>query len=148
MGFERSLLTKFAEFMAVKADFLKDVEEIKQALRSGIYGSEEFTRAFVTAMHSEKNTIDEICSIETLMAALCMRFNITAKQLQSSEKTRQVVDARAIFARTAQLLQGLSLGDVCRILGKHHGTISRLALKCTKCPKLQAIADELAFSFS
>jgi putative transposase len=141
-------LAKFAEFMALKEDFTKDSEEIQKAVRSGIYGSEEFSKAFVTAMYSEKTTTNETCSIETLMKALCERFNITTKQLQSSEKTRQIVDARATFARTAQLLPGLSLGDISRILGKHHGTISRLSLKATKCPKLQAIAKELASSFS
>ncbi len=142
-------VTKFAEFMSANADFIEDIDDIKRAFRSGVFGSEEFTRAFVaTRMSSEKDQGDEMCSIETLMTALSERFNITTKQLLSSEKTRHVVDARATLARAAQLLEGLSLGDVCRILGKHNGTISRLASKCMKCPKLQAIADEIVLSFS
>lgn len=48
----------------------------------------------------------------------------------------------------AQLLHGFSLSDVCKILGKHHGTISRLATKFMKCPKLHAIAEELVQTLS
>lgn len=72
---------------------------------------------------------------------------ITANQMSSSEKTRQVVDALATLARTAQLLPGLSLGDVGSLLGKHQSNISRLAKRFTKSPKLQAIVDELVLSF-
>jgi putative transposase len=141
-------LTRFVEFMAAKADFTEDLKEIKRASRSGVYGSEEFTKAFVTEGYSEKKTIDKKYLIDTLLTEVCTRFGITDKQLLSSEKTRHVVDARAAFARTAQLLQGVSLGDVSSILCKRHGTISRLAARCMKCPKLQAIADELVFAFS
>lgn len=141
-------LTKLAEYMAAQNDAAVDLEEIEKASRSGVYGSEEFRRSFVAVMRSKEQLTEEICSIDNLITALCGRFGVTPEQLGSSEKTRQVVDARATFARTAQLLHGFSLGDVCNVLGKHHGTISRLAASCMKSPRLQAIAEELVQAFS
>lgn len=142
-------ISNLADFMAVKRDVADDKKEIERAYRLGAFGSQEFTQAFVATSHSKKRpSDDEICSTEALLKAICERFGICANQLSSSEKTRQVVDARATLARTAQLLSGLSLGDVGNLLGKSQSNISRLAKRCTKSAKLQTIVDELVLSFS
>ena len=75
----RIALTKFAEFMEAKEDAAVDLEEIHRASRSGIYGSEEFKRSFVSVMNPE-NQPTEACSIEAFIAALCERFNVTPEQ--------------------------------------------------------------------
>ena len=41
------------------------------------------------------------------------------------------------------ILETFSLSDVCKALGKHHGTISRLAHKALKDEELRLITDEL-----
>ena len=141
-------LSNFADFMAAKVDATDDKKEIERASRLGVFGSQEFRRAFLVTSRSDQQPTDEICSTETLLKAICERFGITANQMSSGEKTRQVVDARATLARAAQALSGLSLGDVGSLLGKRQSNISRLAKRCTKSPKLQAIVDELVLSFS
>lgn len=141
-------VTYFADFMAAKENASEDKKAIERASRSGVLGSQEFTRAFVVTSRSIKSPADEICSIETLLKVICERFGISAIQMSSSEKTRHVVDARATLARTAQLLSGPSLGDVGNFLGKNQSNISRLAKRCTKSQELETIVNELVLSFS
>jgi len=141
-------ISNFAEFMAAKVEIAYDKTEIERASRLGVFGSQEFSRIFVTTSHSRKEPADKKNSIEILVKAICERFGITAKQISSSEKTRQIVDARATLARITQLLPGLSLGDIAALIGKRQSNISRLAKRCTQSPNLQNIVDELMLSFS
>lgn len=136
-----------AEFMDARIDG-EDLKEIEQASRSGVYGSEEFKRAFVTTGALIEQARDKKFSLEPLIDKVCTRLGITMDQLCSDEKTRNLVDARAILACAAQLLGGLNHSEVSRALNKHQSTISRLANRAVSSPKLQIIVNELVNSVS
>ncbi len=85
-------------------------------------------------------------TIEQLIQGLCDKFSISLEELSSSDRSQHIVNARSVLAAAAQQLEGLSLGDVCRMLRKHHGTVSRLAARATKEPRLQGIIKELVSS--
>lgn len=151
-GATRSVtLSNLAEFMTAKIDITEELQEIKRASRMGVYGSEEFTKAFVVTtkkleMPDDKDNKNKVASIDMLIKLVCARFTCTAEQLISEDKQRNVVNARAVLARAAQLSKGLNLSDVSRALKKHPGTISRLATQATKDAILRDIIDELVKS--
>jgi len=68
--------------------------------------------------------------------------------LSCADKRRNLVTARAVLARSAQLLKGVELRSVCEILHKHHGTISRLAGSARKDEQLNALASQLVEELS
>lgn len=143
-GFNRTnAIVNLAEFMTATMEATEDLREIERASRAGVYGCDEFKRSFVVTAALKKPANAEGFSLDALMAIVCERLGVTKEQLCSEEKTREVVDARAILARAAQLLRGLNLSDVCKTLNKHHGTISRLATRAVCHPRLQIIVDEL-----
>ena len=141
-------LINLANYMAAKTDASEDIEEILQASREGIYGSEEFKRSFVKIDRSEESYIENDFPLESLIDIVCERFGVTSRHLHREEKTRSVVDARAVLARTAQLLKGISLNDICKALNKCHGTLSRLATRVIKHGNLQEIAEKIVLEFS
>ena len=143
-----SALVNLAQFMAATMEAMEDRKEIERASRAGVYGCDEFKRSFVIPA-VWKNPMDaEKFSFDALMLIVCEKLGVTKDQLSSSEKTRLVVDARAILARAAQLMKGLNLNDVCKALNKNHGTISRLAMKAARQPRLQPIINELVEAVS
>lgn len=141
-------LTEFDAFMRKKMEAEQDAEEIRRAVRVGAYGSDEFIRIYMPDFEKDdagpsQNQVD----VEQLIKELCDRFSISLEQLCSSNKSQHIVNARSVLAAAAQQLEGPSLGDVCRMLRKHHGTVSRLAARATKQPRLQVIIEELISSF-
>jgi hypothetical protein len=136
-------IANLAEFMTAKIDIAEELKEIGRASRVGVYGSEEFKRAFVATKRSEMPDEDKGVTIDILITLVCARLKCTTGQLISKDKQRNVVDARAVLARAAQLQKGLTLSDVSRALNKHQGTISRLASRAAKNARLQKIVDEL-----
>ena len=143
-------LTELDAFMRNKIEVEKDAEGIRRASRVGAYGSDVFIRIYVPDLEkddadcSEQNRV----SIEQLVLGLCGTFSISLEQLCSSDKSQNIVNARSVLAAASQQLEGLCLSDVCRVLKKHHGTVSRLAAMATKKPHLQAIIEELVNSLS
>jgi len=131
-----------------KMDAELDIKEIESAFRKGVYGSEEFAKIYVDSdnMHFVKNELEQVIvnNIEQLVETVSMQFNVTIDELRSADKRRELVTARAILARAAQLARGVSLKDVCEILGKHHGTVSRLASLACKDKILNDIANQFA----
>ncbi|MCB1119468.1 MAG: hypothetical protein KDK65_05870 [Chlamydiia bacterium] len=80
------------------------------------------------------------------MVKLCNRvepilkkYRITITDLQSTDKWKDLVQARAVFARAAQL-SGLSLLSVSQFLNKHHGTVSKLAKQARQKKNLNELA--------
>jgi hypothetical protein len=131
-------------FMERKGESKVDRSEIHAAFRKGAYGDTEFTRIFAENVDFSTPVPQESAiNLDELIACVCQRFDVSLELLKSSEKSRAVVNARAVLARAAKTLNGLSMGDVCRALGKHNGTISRLAAKASKQARLNLIVDEL-----
>ncbi len=132
--------------MTAKIDIAEELQEIRRALRMGVYGSEEFKKAFVVTtkkLEISDDNKNKVASIDMLIKLVCSRFTCTAEQLISEDKQRNVVSARAVLARAAQLSKGLNLSDVSSALKKHPGTISRLATRATKDVILRDFIDEL-----
>lgn len=142
-------IPNLAEYMTAKIDMAEELEEIARALRVGVYGSEEFKRAFVATKRFETigddtdNKSENAVTIDSLITSVCARFTCTTEQLISEDKQRNLVNARAVLARVAQLQKGLNLSDMSRALRKHQGTISRLASRAAKDVRLQDIVDKL-----
>jgi len=142
-------LTELDAFVRKKIEADEDSDGIRRALRVGAYGSDEFIRIYVPDLEKDdsdsgKNQV----GIEQLTHGVCDKFTTSLEQLCSSDKSQYVVNARSVLAAVSQQLEGLCLSDVCRMLKKHHGTVSRLAARATKKPHLQAIIEELVNSFS
>lgn len=135
-------------FMRKKVEAEQDAEGIRRALRVGAYGSDEFIKIYVPDFVKDDTGPDHNqVTVEQLVQGLCDKFSISLEQLCSSDKSQHIVNARSVLAAAAHQLDGLSLGDVSRMLRKHHGTVSRLAARVTKQSRLQAAIEELISSF-
>ena len=55
------------------------------------------------------------CNIDSLVIIVCKKFGVTFEELKGSEKRRELVQARGVFARAAQMKKGLDLRMVCPI---------------------------------
>jgi putative transposase len=145
-------LANLAEFTTDQINLIEELKEIELASRTGVYGSEEFKRAFVTITNTNKkfecSAKDNEHAIKILMNLVCARLKVTTEQLISEEKERNIVNARAVLAKIAQIQHGLNLSDISRALNKHPGTISRLAKHAAKDPELYRIVHELIESES
>lgn len=144
-----SAIINLIEYMMETTEAKKDLTEIGRASKTGIYGSEELKKAFVVSSQVDNHTTNtKRFSLEMLMTVVCNKFGVTKEQLCSEEKKRLIVDARSVLARTAQLLQGSNLSEISRALNKHHGTISRLAMRVACNPKLQVMVNDLIETIS
>jgi len=142
-------LVELDAFMRKKIEAAEDAEGIRKALRVGAYGSDEFIRIYMPDfVNDDAGPGQNQVTIEQLTQGLCDKFSINLERLSSTDKSQHIVNARSVLAAAAQQLEGLSLGDVCRLLRKHHGTVSRLAARAAKQPRLQVIIKELVSSFS
>ncbi len=138
-----SAILNFTEFMASIAEASQDLGEIERALRAGVYGSEGFKKAFVpTTFNKTSNDLEKV-SLEELIDVICARLGISKEQMYGEEKTRAIVNAREILARATQLLRNFSFKDVGKILNKHQGTVSRLAMRGARNPNLQVVIEEI-----
>ncbi len=54
-----------------------------------------------------------------------------------------VVNGRSVLAYGSLYIANGSFGHVCRSLGKHHGTVSKLAKRAEENPNLVQAAREL-----
>ena len=50
-------------------------------------------------------------------------IDIAIEELRGAGKGASLVDARSVLAYASRLIPGSSLGEACRKLGKHHGTL-------------------------
>ncbi len=144
----RDALAKLAVFMNAKAQSHDGAEEIQRASRVGAYGSQEFTKIYApetesSLLQSTHQIIDPKLKLTNALEAVCQRFDVSIEVLRSSDKRRCAVEARAVLTRTCQRMEGLSINDVCTLLGKHHGTLSRLASRAVSQPHLRHAVDEL-----
>lgn len=146
--FYRILLNQAREEMALhielRMDASADAEEIRKSFRNGAFGNEEFVKAYSFKEGFDDETCVEnenvTCSIESLIDILCKEFGITNDELCSSEKRRELVQARGVLARAAQMKKELGLRSVCQALQKRHGTVSRLAAAIRKNQELENLA--------
>lgn len=60
--------------MTANEEASTDRKEIERAVRSRIYGSEEFKQTFVFTGRSKKPMTESPCSIETLIQVVCAQF--------------------------------------------------------------------------
>jgi putative transposase len=138
-------LENLAEFIDRQCEARVDIKEIHKATRIGVYGTDEFVNIYAPdAFEINKKSLSFIeISIENWIEKVNKRFNVSLEDLSGSSKSKILIDARSVLAHGSKLIEGGSLGDICRILGKHHGTVSRLALRATKSQKLTDIVHEL-----
>ncbi len=140
-------LAKLSIFMNAKAKTSEDAETIRSAFRSGVYGSEKFTRVF-SPNHKQPNIkIGRRVSLEELVDGVCDRFEVNVVDLSSGKRSPHIVHARAVLARLCQQLECFCLNDASSVLNKHRSSVSRLASFVTKSPQLSTIASELLQSF-
>ena len=128
-----------------------DHQELVKAFRTGVYGCEEFAEIYAEANTKdflEHSFEENFTNIEMLVEAVCKQFNISIDELRSAEKRRELVMARSVCARAAQLIKGLELRNICQILNKHHGTISRLATKARQDEQLNILANAIVKGLS
>ena len=127
-----------------------DRSEVLRAFRRGIFGSEEFVEIYGDdipnpPLELEKKP-DE--SLEKLVNLLCRKFNVSLSELRSSEKRRDIVRARAAFARTSQLSHDIDLSGASKFLNKSYSSVARLATSAMKNPQLDVLAHHLADNLS
>lgn len=128
----------------LKLDVNLDAEEIRKSFRKGAFGNEEFMKNYSFenhVIHEESSQNDEPLSIDSLVNSICKEFNVTFQELCGSEKRRELVHARGVLARAAQIKKGLNLRMVCEVLNKRHGTVSRLAEGVRKNQNLEQLAS-------
>ena len=124
-----------------------DAEEIHKSFRKGVFESPEFTEIYAPTKDFgpvELRKEETSCTIDSLVGVVCKEFGVSLDELCSNDKRRELVRARAVLARAAQLIRGLDLRRVCEVLDKHHGTISRLAVAARKDLKLESLANRLS----
>jgi REP element-mobilizing transposase RayT len=142
-------LIRLSEFINQKIDAERDIEDIQKASRLGVYGTNEFVRLYApeVSLQSEKIYAQSSkLSFDEILKLVCVRFDLSFEQLRGSCKAKSHVDGRAVLARACQLVEGSSLGDICRALEKHHGTVSRLAAKAANTAELTKIVEELLYT--
>ncbi len=119
----------FIEFIQSKAEIKIDTLNIIKAFRTGVYGSEEFIND--TSPMFEKTTtqtVPKVIPLEDALVHVCNKFQVNLKDLCSSNKHKNIVDARSTLALLARIgRQKWNLQDVATLLNKNHGSISRLA---------------------
>lgn len=133
----------FVEFMRMKLEAKVDCQDLKDAIRIGVYGPEEFVRKYVTELEDTQQRPLANLSIEQLIERICDHLNVSFEQLCGSGKSKKIVDGRSVLAYACQYLKGGSLGNVCRVLNKHHGTLSRLAVRVNKSQELMTLAERI-----
>jgi putative transposase len=148
---KKEAISEMAVHVEFKLDADMDAEEIRKSFRKGGYGDVEFLERW--GLTGEKSVTgcdreEAPCSVDKLAEAVCMKYGTTMNELRSHEKRRSLVQARATLSRAAQRASGLDLGDICRLLGKHQGTVSRLATKGRMDPELDSIAADLVLALS
>jgi chromosomal replication initiation ATPase DnaA len=138
-------ITNLIEFTHRKMEAAEDVEALYRASRMGIFGSEEFVKIQAPEINKEalENSHTQGVSIDLAINLVCGRFKTNIEALQSSLKTKVLVDARSVLCLLAHQAHGLGLSDVSIALGKNHGTVSRLAARANQNPRLASIVDDL-----
>jgi len=141
-------ITEMLRHLELTTEATQDLEDIKRTARVGVFGSEAFQELYGDpgVLNRENNVqIKDSTTycVEELAFAVCSLTNTSLNELRGSEKRRELVQTRAIFARAVQLHPGLSLREACAFLEKDHGNISRLASKARKHIALDRVAAEI-----
>ena len=144
-------LDNMASHIEEKIDANLDSKDIQKAFRIGVYGSEEFEEIY--ADNDEENIVEKEIeqkqvTVGQLVDEVCSRCKVNLDELRSSDKRRELVNARKVLARSAQLIGGLNLRDVCELLDKHHGSVSRLAVSGRMKEELNNLACQISDTFS
>lgn len=142
-------LANMAVHLEARMEAEVDAGAIHKAFRVGAYGSEQFCEVFAPEgselpARSRPHLLPDAGNMSALSSAVCSHFSVTLQELQSPAKMRQLVSARAVLARAAQLTPGLGLRFACETLGKPHGTMSRLATSARKDQQLDHLAKQLS----
>ena len=141
-------LVKLEKFME-PGSVVADAVELQRAARTGVFASPAFIKAFIADIPQAYNRMAEVqVSIGDLLERVQEKFGVTLEQLASSEKGRNIVSARSVLSRCAQVHASLTLGDVSRALDKNNGSISYLAQKAANDLRLSATADEVLNSLT
>lgn len=145
--FSRSRLEAIEEMavhIELRIDASADAEEIRKSFRRGAFGNEEFMENYAL---KEDLDHDDPClenvnsNIDLLVNIVCEKFGVAFEELKGSEKRRELVQARGVIARAAQMKKGLDLRMVCDALQKRHGTVSRLASAVRKNQELENLTS-------
>ncbi len=143
-------LTNLAEYTSMKSEAEVDIEAIRKATRIGVFGSDEFVHIYAPEILKSEDVdrieVDICKSFDNAIKTVCNHYDITTEELQGEGKTTSLVDARSILAYACRLIPGSSLGEACRKLGKHHGTMSKLAKRVENRPSLLEVTRLLLTS--
>ena len=105
-------IEEMAVHIKFKMDASIDAEEIPKSFRKGAFGDQEFVEIYAPIEDfgpDKQNKEDTSCTIGLLANVVCEEFGVTINELCSSEKRRELVRARAVLARAAQMKKGLGL---------------------------------------
>lgn len=139
-------IVEMAIHIELKVDASVDADEIRKSFRKGAFGNEAFIETYALTQEfalDEPFQKDAPCRIDSLVNVICKHFAVTVDELCSSEKRRELVQARGVLARAAQIKKDLGLRMVCETLQKRHGTVSRLAAAVRKNEELERLATHL-----
>ena len=141
-----SAIDKFVEYTQRKVESQSDHEAISKAFRKGIFGDEDFIK------NAEGLFIDKVepsaqisyDSINEVVNNVCIRFDVNLNDLISPNKSKSVVDARAVIALIVRQSKKWSLEELGCLLNKNSGTLSRLATRAEKQTNLLKHIDEIS----
>lgn len=143
-------LSKLLEYTSMKMESGADDETIRKASRVGVLGTEDFIRVYasesIEEVQNNPTITEEFNSLDEVVQAVCQYFGVTIDELRGSGRGSLLVDARSIIAYVCRLISGTSLGEASAKLGKHHGTMSKLAKRAEENSSLHDLAWELISS--
>ena len=88
------------------SSFKAVAEEIRKSFRKGAFGNPAFIETYALTEdfgQDEPCQDDAPCNIDSLVKDVCKEFWVTVNELCSSEKRRELVQARGVLARAAQI---------------------------------------------
>ena len=121
--------------------------EIRKAVRLGVYGDPEFIEEWRPKL-SEDWTEESLHKVSPASIAelVCCHLDITLEEIRSENRSKQLVEARALMASLNQKLKAGSMADLGRCIARDPTSLARLAKKCETDPPLKKLSDDLICS--
>lgn len=135
-----------------------ELEEIRNSIGIGAYGSSHFVEEFLKAFEPDSNEliVNKICgqsekileienqmNLECLVNSLTTVTGISLEQIQSTCKDRQIVDARSVFVSLVTRFKLYDTNDIADLLRRDPTSIVRLGQRTKQSTVLKQLADEI-----
>ena len=109
---------------------IDELKELKKYFRPGYDYTGDEVLSIIEIFNSKKRAVQPRAQADyhtdtykQLEDFVCSYFNITATQLKSRKRDRELVDARYIIAALMRVEMGYSVAQVARMIGIHHSTV-------------------------